>query len=218
MAPPGAERDRDLAWITHYPGRRLYGTPRPGGWRWDKHFRATPGEMFFTPQELARAEKMPNGAVLIEPHVKPLAINKRWGWDCYKAAAKRLMADGHHVVQFNYGQRLLPHVTPIASPDFRTSLAMLARCSLYIGPEGGLHHGAAAVGTPAVVIFGGYIHPMTTGYAAHVNLFGADEACGNTTECQHCKQAMDAITVEQVYEAAKGILSETGQRLLASRS
>jgi len=95
---------------------------------------------------------------------------------------------------------------------------MLARCSLYIGPEGGLHHGAAAVGTPAVVIFGGYIHPTTTGYAAHVNLFGADEACGNTTECQHCKLAMDAITVDQVYEAAKGILSETSQRLLVARS
>jgi len=211
VAPPGSERDRDLAWITHYPGRRLYGTPRPGGWRWDKHFRATPGEMFFTPQELARAaEKMPADAVLIEPYVKPLAVNKRWAWKRYREVAQRLMLDGRHVVQFNYGGDALEGVTPIASPDFRTSLAMLARCSLYIGPEGGLHHGAAAVGTPAVVIFGGYIHPASTGYAAHVNLFGADEACGNTTECQHCKQAMDAITTDHVYEAAQGIFLSYG--------
>lgn len=219
VAPPGSERDRDIAWIWHYQGRRLYGTPRPGGWEWNKGFHATPGEMFFTPQELARAaEKMPTGAVLIEPHVKASAPNKRWGWDRYREVAHRLQLDGHHVVQFNYGQRIIGGGTPVSSPDFRTSLAMLARASLYIGPEGGLHHGAAAVNTQAVVIFGGYIHPMTTGYASHVNLFGAHEACGNTGECSHCTQAMDRITVEQVFEAAKGILRETGSRLLAARS
>lgn len=217
VAPPGCERDPDIAWISHYQGNRLYGTPRPGGWKWDPNFRATPGEMFFTPQEIARAaEKMPQGAILVEPHVKALAPNKRWPFDRFKWVAKRLAAEGHQVVQFNYGVRLLPGAVPIMSPDFRTSLAMMARCSLYIGPEGGLHHGAAAVGTKAVVIFGGYIHPMTTGYATHVNLFGADEACGNNTECRHCQQAMDAITVEHVYEAAKGLLRETGQRILVT--
>jgi hypothetical protein len=217
VAQPGSERDRDIAWIAHYQGRRLYGTPRHGGWHWNKDFHATPGEMFFTPQELARAaEKMPVGAVLIEPHVKPMAVNKRWGWDRYAEVAHRLQLDGHHVVQFSYGQMIIGGVTPIASPDFRTSVAMLARCALYIGPEGGLHHGSAAVGTPAVVIFGGYIHPMTTGYASHVNLFGADEACGNNAECQHCKLAMDRITVDQVYQAAGGILSEAGQRILVA--
>jgi hypothetical protein len=213
VAPPGSERDRDIVWISHYQGHRLYGTPRPGGWNWNKDFRAKPGELFFTPAELARAaEKMPLGAVLIEPHVKPLAVNKRWGWERYREVAHRLQLDGHHVVQFNYGQQIIGSVTPITSPDFRTSIAMLARCSLYIGPEGGLHHGAAAdpVNTPAVVIFGGYIHPMTTGYATHVNLFGADEACGNTGQCSHCRAAMDRITVEQVFEAAQGILNERG--------
>ncbi len=207
VAPPGAERDADITWISHYPGCRVYGTPRPGGWRWDKNFRATPGEMFFSPQEIDRAAfKMPAGAILIEPHVKPMAPNKRWPWERYKAVAKQLMHDGHQVAQCSYGQRMLPDVTPITSPDFRTSLAMLARCSLYIGPEGGLHHGAAAVGVSAVVIFGGYISPSTTGYSTHVNLFGADEACGNTGECRHCRHAMDAITAEQVFEAARRIL------------
>jgi ADP-heptose:LPS heptosyltransferase len=209
VAPPGSERDRDIVWIGHYTAHRLYGTPRNGGWRWNEDFRATPGEMFFTPQEIERAAfEMPAGAVLIEPHVKALAPNKRWPWERYKAVAKQLARDGHQVVQFNYGQRIVPGATAISSPDFRTSLAMLARCSLYIGPEGGLHHGAAAVGTPAVVIFGGYIHPMTTGYATHVNLFGADEACGNTQECWHCRQAMDAIEAEQVLDAARGILDD----------
>lgn len=211
VAPPGSERDRDIAWIAHYTAHRLYGTPRNGGWKWDRNFRAIPGEMYFTPQELERAVfKMPAGAILIEPHVKPLAVNKRWPWERYKEVAKQLMRDGHQVVQFNYGVRMLPDVTPVTSPDFRTSLAMLVRCSLYIGPEGGLHHGAAVeqVNTPAVVIFGGYIHPMTTGYASHVNLFGADEACGNSAECNHCRHAMQQITADHVYQAARGILND----------
>jgi ADP-heptose:LPS heptosyltransferase len=209
VAHPGSERDGNIEWLHHYKGVRLYGTPRPGGWRWNADFHATPGEMFFTPQELERATfKMPAGAVLIEPHVKALAPNKRWPWERYKAVTKQLVRDGHQVVQFNYGQRIVPGATAISSPDFRTSLAMLASCSLYIGPEGGLHHGAAAVGTSAVVIFGGYIHPMTTGYATHVNLFGADEACGNNRECAHCRQAMDAIEAEQVLQAARGILDD----------
>lgn len=219
VVPPGSVRDRGIAWISYYQGSRLYGTPRPGGWRWNKDFRAIPGEMFFTPQEITRAaDKMPAGAVLIEPHVKPTAVNKRWPFDRYQYVANRLLSDGHLVAQFNYGEQMLTGVRSIPSPDFRTSVAMLARCSLYIGPEGGLHHGAAAVGTPAVVIFGGFIHPMTTGYATHVNLFGADEACGNIGQCQHCRYAMHAIAAEQVYEAAKGILNETSQRVLATGS
>ncbi|MCC8945999.1 hypothetical protein H8A97_13040 [Bradyrhizobium sp. Arg62] len=208
VAPPGDARYLDLIWIPHYKGVRLYGTPRPGGWKWNPDFRSIPGEIFFTPQELAFAEaRMPAGAVVIEPHVKPMAVNKRWPLERFQEVARRLLRAGHRVVQFSYGQPVLAGVMPISSPTFRTSLAMMARAGLYIGPEGGLHHGAAAVGTTAVVIFGGYIHPMTTGYATHVNLFGSDEACGNTGACEHCRRAMRAIEAEEVFSAAARLLT-----------
>ncbi|WP_194474532.1 glycosyltransferase family 9 protein [Bradyrhizobium sp. CCBAU 51753] len=208
VAPPADSQFRDLIWIPHYKGVRLYGTPRSGGWTWNLDFRSIPGEIFLTDQEKAlAAAKMPAGAVLIEPHVKAMAPNKRWPWDRFQEVATRLLRSGHRVVQFSYGQQLLAGVTPIASPSFRASLAMMARCALYIGPEGGLHHGAAAVGTTAVVIFGGYIHPMTTGYATHVNLFGADEACGNTGACEHCRRAMARISADEVFGAAARLLT-----------
>jgi ADP-heptose:LPS heptosyltransferase len=78
---------------------------------------------------------------------------------------------------------------------------------LYIGPEGGLHHGAAAVGIPAVVLFGGFIPPQVTGYKTHVNLTGgADFFCGSLQACKHCAEAMERIKSKHVCDAAKGFL------------
>jgi hypothetical protein len=66
-----------------------------------------------------------------------------------------------------------------------------------------LHHAAAALGVPAVVIFGGFISPAVTGYAAHANIFtGDDLGCGNINPCPHCRAAMERISVDQVYGAA----------------
>jgi hypothetical protein len=66
-----------------------------------------------------------------------------------------------------------------------------------------MHHGAAAVGTPAVVIFGGFIPPAVVGYDMHVNLTGGAEACGSLNKCLHCRAAMEKISVEEVYQAVK---------------
>jgi ADP-heptose:LPS heptosyltransferase len=83
----------------------------------------------------------------------------------------------------------------------------LARAKLYIGAEGGLHHAAAALGVPAVVLFGGFIPPLVTGYETHINLTGgAQEACGSLKPCDHCRKAMDAISVEEVAAAARTII------------
>ncbi len=215
IIPPGISpfaKDFATVWIPHYKGVRLYGKPRHGGWRWDYSFRAKPGEVMLTPQEVARAEeKMPRGAILIEPHVKPTAPNKRWPWERYLSISQRLQRHGLRVAQFSYGSPILAGALPVASPDFRTSIAMLALCSIYIGPEGGLHHAAAAVGTPAVVIFGGYIPPLLTGYDFHTNIAGTDEPCGNNLECAHCRKAMAKIEVDEVFYAATRILR--GNRL-----
>jgi hypothetical protein len=78
----------------------------------------------------------------------------------------------------------------------------MSRAALYIGGEGGLHHGAAAVGVGGVVLFGGFIPPEVTGYATHANLTGGAEACGSLDPCRHCAAAMQAIGVDEVLEHA----------------
>lgn len=98
-------------------------------------------------------------------------------------------------------------VSHIRTATFRQACGALSGAKLYIGPEGGLHHAAAALGIPAVVIFGGFIHPRTTGYDLHTNLFVGDEPCGSTNYCVHCVDAMASISVDEVFSAAIARLS-----------
>jgi hypothetical protein len=71
-----------------------------------------------------------------------------------------------------------------------------------------MHHGAAALDVPAVVIFGAWIPPAVTGYAMHANLTGgATTACGSLRPCNHCRDALDAIKLTDVTQAVKALLS-----------
>lgn len=213
IAPPGLARADNLEWIRFYRGHRIYNTQAPNRWRWNMDFRASPGEVFLSREEKQFAALFLRGSIVIEPNVpffKKCGVNKQWPIGRYHELSLRLRAAGYSIMQFTYGQHplyQLPKAVPIRSPNFRHALAVLGRSLLYIGPEGGLHHGAAAMGIPAVVLFGGFIPPQITGYAAHTNLTGgADEACGSLIECKHCLDAMQAISVDEVYAAAMELL------------
>lgn len=216
VAAPGQESAADLEWVEHYVGKRVYNRFDGNRWHWIPGFNNSPGEIFFDDGELSFARKQGTGFVVIEPNVpkfKSVAVNKQWPLLRYDEVARLLTASGHEVVQFHYGPphgpgHKLPGVRLINAPDFRHALAVLARAAMYVGPEGGLHHGAAAVDVPAVVIFGGMISPDITGYAAHTNLFTGGEACGSLSPCDHCRKALEAITVEQVCAAAMHELKE----------
>lgn len=211
ICKPGHEHHPSTEWVPFYRGNRLYNTQGNGRWIWNYDFRPIPGEMFFSKEETVPAGHMPRGFIVIEPNVpvfKSVAPNKEWPVDRYEEVARRLVADGHVVVQLKYGGRNnLKSASSVHSPNFRVALALLQRASLYIGPEGGMHHGAAAVGVPGVVLFGGFIPPQVTGYDTHTNLTGkATEACGSFNKCDHCIDAMRSIDVDEVYDAAIGHL------------
>lgn len=207
IAWPGNEGRSDLEWIPYYKGHRIYNRQDGDRWIWNLDFRAMPGEVFLTDYERESASRFGQGFVVIEPHVeswKSIAPNKDWGFRKYQEVADCLIAMGHEIVQFQYpkGGPILRGAHPVPTASFREALAVLAQAGLYIGPEGGLHHGAAAVGIPAVVLFGGFIPPTVTGYTSHANLTGGADACGSLKPCEHCRKAMDAISVEEVVEEA----------------
>ena len=215
IAPPGSERDSDIEWNPYRKGNRIYQRHDSlnNRWVWNMSFRAQPGELFFDEDERLFAScewqhrKIGAQLIVIEPDVpvKMHAINKRWPVARYQQVAAWLNRQGFDVVRFIHGkeQTPFPEARSINTPTFRHALALLARSALYIGPEGGLHHGAAAVGVPAVVMFGAFIPPQVTGYETHTNLTGgATSFCGKLTTCQHCREAMQAITVEEVMKAA----------------
>lgn len=210
IAIPGSEGDADLEWIPYYRGHRIYNRQEHGRWIWNMDFKPIPGEMFFTREERSFAHRIRPGFVLIEPNVpwmKQVAVNKDWGSAKYQAVADQLRAAGHRVAQFSYGKVRLSGVEMIRTPDFRLAMACLSRAKLAVLPEGGLHHGAAAMDVKAVVIFGGFIPPSVTGYDSHVNLTGGAEACGSIQRCSHCRSALDAISVDEVMAACNKILT-----------
>lgn len=217
IAPPGDEDAPDIEWVEHYAGKRLYNRQFGKRWLWMPGHGNRPGEVFFDADELKFGKRFGAGFVLIEPNVptfKSVAPNKQWPLDRYDKLAKYLRKDGYDVCQFLYGSgHQIPGVRQIKTPSFRHAMAVLAHAALYIGPEGGLHHGAAAVGIPAVVIFGGFITPDATGYLTHTNLTAGGDACGSLQRCEHCRLAMDAITIEHVHGAAADHLKRAdGQR------
>lgn len=208
VARPGSERARDIEWIHYFKGHRIYNRRVGDNWVWNRNFRAIPGEMFFDPREAVRGRRFDTGFVVIEPQSaqwKSVAANKDWGFDRFQDVADRLTKSGRRVVQFrnSKGALGLERVEQLPTASFRDALAILSNASLYIGGEGGLHHGAAAVGIPAVVIFGGFIPPAVTGYDTHTNLTGGFEACGSLKPCRHCRQAMLSISADEVFAAAQ---------------
>jgi hypothetical protein len=208
---PGHEGAKDVEWIPFYRGNRQYNRQHGDKWIWNLDFRPTPGEVFLSRDELRHANEQGTGFVLIEPNVpihKMCGPNKQWGVKRYQAVASELLAKGLDVAQFvGTGPAQLKGARQIPSPTFRHALAVLKNAALYIGPEGGLHHGSAAMGTHAVVLFGGFIPPSVTGYDWHANLTGGAKACGNLRTCNHCRTAMDKITPEQVLKASLSRLS-----------
>lgn len=201
----------NIEWIEFYKGKRSYVSAGPRGMVFNPKFRAIPGEVFFDEAETAFAQGIEPGFVLIEPNLpwnKPVTFNKDWGFRNYQALASAFLADGRQVAQFSYGRDRLMGVRTIHAKSFRLALAALTRSSMAIVPEGGMHHGAAAVGVKAVVLFGGFIPPSVTGYDTHVNLTGGAEACGRIVRCQHCVDAMKAISVDDVLCAADKLSGE----------
>ncbi len=211
---PGMPRRNNFEWIENYTGHRPYV-------QWSHALRRMQfipgtqrvGELFLERHELEFAAKVDPGFILIEPNTKggPTS-NKQWPQHWYGALAMSLRQAGYRIVQFR-GQASLRAAEQVRTPDFRTACAVLQRARLYIGPEGGLHHAAATLGVPAVVIFGGFIAPSVTGYSMedhgvkHVNLFtGENYGCGSMDQCDHCRQAMQRISVERVFNESMRLL------------
>jgi FkbM family methyltransferase len=167
-----------------------------------------PAEIFFSERERSFAD-MGRGCVAIEPEVKPRGgMNKQWGRERWQALVDA--CPSVRWIQIGVpGSRPLRGVRFLPTPSFRTAAAVLSGCSAAVVPEGGLHHAAAAVGTPAVVIFGAFIAPSVTGYATQRSIFVGDGlGCGSRVACPHCRRAMAAIDpafiAQQLHEVMEG--------------
>lgn len=195
----------------------------PGGpraiyndWRVRDHL----GRMHLRPEELRLGRELAAGGpfAVVEPRVKRGASpNKDWGVARYQ----RLLALLPQVRFVQMGPEAEPDpmwklrgAQYVQTPSFRDACGVLAAAAGYVGPEGGMSHAAAALRRPAVVIFGSYVSPMTTGYPFHWNLTGMDglapagrhAPCGRWAPCDDCARALASIRPEDVAEAVGEML------------
>jgi ADP-heptose:LPS heptosyltransferase len=176
-----------------------------------RDYRPHPAELRLTPRARALAEHA-RGAIVFNPSVKERApVNKDWGLQRWKA----LLARGVGLRWIQIGE---PGRSPrlrgadfIPTADFFDACGVMSGAAAVVVHEGALHHAAAALGVPAVVIRGGFISPRVTGYAGQVDFYVEDEryplGCGNRLPCPHCAEAMEAVKPERVAAVVRELMS-----------
>lgn len=145
-------------------------------WVWNRAHKAKPAEVFFARQELVRWNVLKTPFIVIEPNIKPRASPcKQWPFEYYQQIVTRLRGQVPflQLVPKHGQQRVLKGVTTVQT-NLRETAGYLSKALLFLGPEGGMHHIAAAVRCPAIVIFGAYIPPSITGYNFHHNFHVGD--------------------------------------------
>ena len=206
-------------WLHCYKGHRPYIADRtPERFVYKPDFKAEPGEIYFSDAERKLWPEYDYPFILIEPNVKnvPFSKNKAWPIERWQAVVDELK--DYRFVQMKTGKHKLQGVSLVGSPGIRHGFAMVARAALFLGTDGALHHAAAALGKPAVVLWGGLASPKNLGYDSHVNLHAGSKPCGTLMPCLHCKYEMEKITVEMVVAAVRKEYERVRSGIVEGRS
>lgn len=189
-----------------------------------RNYDPVPAPYVISDIERARARKTleENGLkdvpfVIINPDPKntTLAKNKDWGYKRW-CAFSELLCNDIPVVRMKpagsvkdvsgfveYSNPEVPGAINIVIDNIRDVIALIEQAQAVVTSEGGLHHFCAALNKRAFVFFGGAISPKTTGYKKRNQTYYVYEhpetPCGSQIDCLHCKQAMDTILPEVVY-------------------
>jgi hypothetical protein len=191
--------DTDVVWVKNYQGHRPYlkGT-KNGRLLFNDDYKPRVGEVYFSQLEKKNIDKIDKDYIVVEPNVKRVyahTVNKAWhDWEeLFK----------HDLPWLQLGDVTVKRYTKWKeTTTFREALQVLSKAKLFVGTDGGLHHAAAALGIPSVVIWTGFTSPRHLGYDTHRNIHDGSEPCGTyDSVCQHCLLKSKAITVEQVLNA-----------------
>jgi ADP-heptose:LPS heptosyltransferase len=208
IAEPGTQYDEKL--VNHGGARPYISGKSPQGWVWNPYV-PEPAYITLTAMELEHRNAAA-GAVVVNPVVKYGASpNKQWPlphWqrliDLTPAVRWVQLGDGTEPVLRG------ANITFVHTRNFRTACAVLLGARAAVLHEGALHHAAAALGVPAVVLFGGYISPRCTGYAGQLNLFqshnGHELGCGWRQLCGACQLIMSSIKPRDIAQHLEKLL------------
>lgn len=208
IARPGHPYDGTLGFIN---GHRPYIEGETKERRTFREYTPTPAPLKLGPQALAFAKRAA-GAVVFNPSIKRKASpNKDWGWARWRDLVQISRTEIRWIQLGEAGVPAVRGAEFIHTPGFHDAVGLLSGARAAVLHEGALHHAAAAVGTPAVVIYGGYIGPRVTGYPGQKALFMDTPewplGCGMRVPCEHCKTAMESFTPSRVLAALRELLA-----------
>jgi ADP-heptose:LPS heptosyltransferase len=151
---------------------------------------------------------LPRPLIVITRRAGPWTPNKDWPDEHWRALVQRLAT---RATVIDVGAAVSDPTTKPAGSyiDLRgqTTLpelvAAIAAADVSIASDTGTMHIAAAVKTPTVVIYGGYIHPDSTGYPGNINLYSSVNCapCWLREPCPYGKKCLHQISPDAV-EAA----------------
>ena len=221
--------------INYHPGNRPYIDYKKSNinnYVWNENFTPISGEIFFSKNEKDEAIKIIEESKIFWQKVnkqkykkivfletsstkiddKQFSIkhkNKDWGYNNWKALIENLKNDYLIIHSVHDKTQQINGVFAPKDIDFRLGCAIMNNCDLYIGPEGGFGHVAAALKKKAALYFGGWISPRAIGYDFHENIYFEDKKspCGKYKEiCDHCNDARNKITVKLFEDKIRKIL------------
>jgi len=171
---------------------------------YDPDYVPTRGELFFSESEITTAQELIQGLDTPIIFLNPFAdiANKHWLEDRWEDLIKKT---SYHFVQLTYDsqQPSLNDVAQIKANTFRQACAVLsvsAEHGVLLSIDSHLHHAAAAVNLPSVVLWSHYSHPDNLGYDDHINIRwdATGKPCGLRDACIQCKKSMEMIKVDDV--------------------
>ena len=192
---------------------------------WNYNFRPTPGELYFSQSENKKGMQILEnakshwktnnknsckGIIFLESSSskkkdKQFALkhtNKDWSFENWSKLAEKLSSN-YLVIQSIHSESKRIQNIYYCDYDFRIACSVMNNSDIYVGPEGGFSHAAAALRKKAVIYFGGWIDPKVTGYDFHQNVYVNIDGspCGSMSYlCKHCEVCRKKISVDLVYD------------------
>lgn len=168
--------------------------------------------LYLTNAERQAAMKWSDCVVIqssVRSAVRPNEL-KEWWPDRWQSVVDALRADhriiqvgGEHDPRLQGAEDLRGH-----GLNLRGAAAILSQARLFVGLESGFMHLARAVDCPAVILFGGRVHPTQAGYAGFTNLTRtpACSPCWRYTGCELDRQCMREISADEVIASVRSAL------------
>ncbi len=222
--------------IDYHPGNRPYIDYKNSNnlnYIWNEKFKPTPGQIFFNKDEINQSKIIIEKSKLhwakynknkfkkiifletssTKINDKQFNIkhqNKDWGFKNWINLINKIKNEYLIIHSVHKKTQKIEGIFAPENVGFRVACAVMDKCDLYVGPEGGFGHVAAALNKKAVLYFGGWISPSVIGYDFHENIYFRDvrSPCGQYKHiCDHCKKARQKITVKIFEEKIRLSLS-----------